>query len=182
MKEPPSATFPHVLEDLYTLPGEFIACLEWRRIPNDRMRRTLQLRRRHFFNKRVSMVNYVSPETRPDEMLVDESASATVRQLGDALTELEVQRPLLRRVLALAGPLQRGRARPRALGRRSHQGDGQPRRRVHRRNLQPPERLARHRPRQQRAQPSPSGAARDELRRPELPLHPGHRASRAVRT
>ncbi len=36
------------------------------------------------------MVNYVSPETRPDEMLVDESASATVRQLGDALTELEV--------------------------------------------------------------------------------------------
>jgi type IV secretion/conjugal transfer VirB4 family ATPase len=90
MKEPPSATFPQVLEDLYTLPGEFISCLEWCRIPNDRMRRTLQLRRRHFFNKRVSMVNYVSPETRPDEMLVDESASATVRQLGDALTELEV--------------------------------------------------------------------------------------------
>ena len=90
MKEPPSATFPQVLEDLYTLPGEFIACLEWWRIPNDRMRRDLQIRRRHFFNKRVSMVNYVSPDTRPDEMLVDESASATVRQLGDALTELEV--------------------------------------------------------------------------------------------
>jgi type IV secretion system protein VirB4 len=90
MKEPPSATFPQVLEELYTLPGEFIGCLEWCRIPNDRMRRTLQLRRRHFFNKRVSMVNYVSPETRPDEMLVDESATATVRQLGDALTEIEV--------------------------------------------------------------------------------------------
>lgn len=85
-----SSTFPQVLEDLFTLPGEFIACLEWCRIPNGRMRRTLQTRRRHFFNKRVSMVNYVSPETRPDEMLVDESASATVRQLGDALTELEV--------------------------------------------------------------------------------------------
>ena len=79
-----------MLEELYTLPGEFIACLEWCRIPNDRMRRTLQLRRRHFFNKRVSMVNYVSPDTRPEEMLVDESANATVRQLGDALTELEV--------------------------------------------------------------------------------------------
>lgn len=90
MKEPPSATFSQVLQDLYTLPGEFIACLEWCRIPNDRMRRTLQLRRRHFFNTRVSMVNYLSPETRPDEMLVDESASATVRQLSDALTELEV--------------------------------------------------------------------------------------------
>jgi len=32
LKEPPSATFPQVLEDLYTLPGEFIACLEWCRI------------------------------------------------------------------------------------------------------------------------------------------------------
>jgi type IV secretion/conjugal transfer VirB4 family ATPase len=90
MKEPPSATFPQILEELYTLPNEFVACLEWCRIPNDRMRRTLQLRRRHFFNKRVSMVNYVSPDTRADEMLVDESANATVRQLGDALTELEV--------------------------------------------------------------------------------------------
>jgi type IV secretion system protein VirB4 len=54
------------------------------------MRRDLRVRRRHFFNKRVSIVNYVSPETRPEEMLVDESASATVRQLGDAMTEMEV--------------------------------------------------------------------------------------------
>jgi type IV secretion/conjugal transfer VirB4 family ATPase len=90
MKEPPSQTFAHLLEDLYTVPGEFIACLEWQRIPNDRMRRDVQSRRRHFFNKRVSLVNYVTPDTRPEEMLVDESASATVRQLGDALTELDV--------------------------------------------------------------------------------------------
>ena len=90
MKEPPGTTFAHLLEDLYTVPGEFIACLEWRRIANDRMRRDIQTRRRHFFNKRVSLVNYVSPDTRPEEMLVDESASATVKQLGDALTELDV--------------------------------------------------------------------------------------------
>ena len=90
MKEPPASTFAHVLEDLYTVPGEFTACLEWRRISNDRIRRDLQMRRRHFFNKRVSLVNYVAPDTRPEEMLVDESAGATVRQLGDALTEIEV--------------------------------------------------------------------------------------------
>jgi type IV secretion system protein VirB4 len=54
------------------------------------MRRDIQARRRHFFNKRISLVNYVSPEARPDDMLVDDSASATVRQLGDAMTELEV--------------------------------------------------------------------------------------------
>ena len=89
-KEPPSQTFAFLLRDLYTIPGELIACLEWQRLPSDRMRRDLQTRRRHFFNKRVSLVNYVSPDTRPEEMLVDDSASATVRQLGDALTELEV--------------------------------------------------------------------------------------------
>ncbi len=90
MKEPPSQTFAHLLADLVAVPGEFIACLEWQRTASDRMRRDIQTRRRHFFNKRVSMINYVTPETRPEEMLVDDSASTMVRQLGDALTELEV--------------------------------------------------------------------------------------------
>lgn len=90
LKDPPSATFPHVLEELYLLPGEFVGCLEWCRISADRMRRDLQSRRRHFFNKRISVVNYLGADTRPEDMLVDESASATVRQLGDALTEMEV--------------------------------------------------------------------------------------------
>jgi type IV secretion system protein VirB4 len=90
MKDAPAHTFAQVFGDLSAIPGEFIACLEWQRIPNDRMRRDVQMRRRHFFNKRVALVNYIAPESRPDEMLVDDSASATVRQLGDALTELEV--------------------------------------------------------------------------------------------
>lgn len=90
MKEPPAQTFAHVLADLCLVPGEFIACLEWQRLPSDRMRREIQMRRRHFFNKRVSMINYLSPEARPEEMLVDNSADETVRVLGDALTELEV--------------------------------------------------------------------------------------------
>jgi type IV secretion system protein TrbE len=90
MKEPPTQTFSNVLADLYAVPGEFIACLEWQRVPGDRMRRDIQTRRRHFFNKRVSLINYVSPDTRPEEMLVDDSATATVHQLGEALTEIEV--------------------------------------------------------------------------------------------
>jgi len=69
MKEPPSQTFAHMLGDLFAIPGEFITCLEWQRSPNDRVRRDIQSRRRHYFNKRVSLVNYVSSETRPEEML-----------------------------------------------------------------------------------------------------------------
>src|SRR6185503_11439802 len=83
MKEPPSQTFANVLGDLLEIPGEFVACLEWQRIASDRMRRDLQTRRRHFFNKRVSLVNYVAAESRPEDMLVDDSASATVHQLGE---------------------------------------------------------------------------------------------------
>ena len=90
MKEPPGQTFAHILGDLVAVPGEFIACLEWQRAGQDRMRREIQSRRRHFFNKRVSLINYVSPEAKAEEMLVDESATATVKQLGDALTEMEV--------------------------------------------------------------------------------------------
>ena len=91
MKEPPGQTFANILGDLLAVPGEFIACLEWQRVGQDRMRRDIQSRRRHFFNKRVSLVNYVHrAEAKGEEMLVDESATATVRQLGDALTEMEV--------------------------------------------------------------------------------------------
>jgi hypothetical protein len=82
MKEPPSHTFASLLRDVYELPGDLIACLEWQRISADRMRRDLQARRRHFFNKRVSLVNYIAPDTKPEEMMTDDSATATVRQIA----------------------------------------------------------------------------------------------------
>ena len=91
MKEPPARTFAHVLQELYAVPAPFVACLEWQRIPDATMRRDLHARRRHFFNRRVSMVNYVSSDTKPEEMLVDHSASAVVAELGECLTEMEVR-------------------------------------------------------------------------------------------
>ena len=90
MKEPPSRTFAHVLEDLQAVPSRFVACLEWQRLSNDRIRRDIHARRRHFFNKKTSLVNYLHPDTKPEEMLSDDSAAATVHELGQALTELEV--------------------------------------------------------------------------------------------
>jgi hypothetical protein len=68
-KEPPSQTFAFLLQDLYEITGEFIACLDWQRIASDRMRRDVQSQRRHFFNKCGSLVNYGAPEMRPEEML-----------------------------------------------------------------------------------------------------------------
>ena len=90
MKEPPARTFATVLRDLSAIPAAFVACLEWQRMGDARMRRDIHARRRHFFNRKVSLVNYVSPQTTPDEMLVDDSAAAVVTELGACLTDLEV--------------------------------------------------------------------------------------------
>lgn len=90
MKEAPGQSFAVMLASLYELPGEFIACLEWRRLPADKMRRDIHSVRRHFFNKRVSIANYVTGSEAPEsEMLVDISAAAVVAHLGHALTDLE---------------------------------------------------------------------------------------------
>ena len=90
MKEPPAKTFAHILQDLYAIPSTFIACFEWQRLSNAQMRRDLHARRRHFFNQKVSLVNYLSPQTKTEDMLVDDSAAATVQELGQSLTALEV--------------------------------------------------------------------------------------------
>ncbi len=91
LKAPPAQTFAHLLADLHTLPTATIVCLEWQRVPHAAMRRELQKRRRHFFSARTSLVNYLHPDTRPEEMLIDDSATATVRELGTAVTALEVE-------------------------------------------------------------------------------------------
>jgi hypothetical protein len=81
MKEPPSQTFAHLLGELFAVPGEFVACFEWQRISADRMRRDIQSRRRHFFNKRVSLVNYITPgEARTEDMLIDVCGWSTARR------------------------------------------------------------------------------------------------------
>ena len=91
MKEPPARTFAHMLHDVYRVPSGFVACLEWQRVANPVMRREVRTRQRHFFNKRISLVNYVSPQTRPEDMLIDDAATATVAELGQSLTEMEVR-------------------------------------------------------------------------------------------
>jgi type IV secretion/conjugal transfer VirB4 family ATPase len=90
MKEPPSATYALMLDALHRIPHPFIACAEWRRLPIDKIRREIRAKRRHHFNRRISLVNYISPETKPDHMLVDESATNVVAELGQCLSSIEV--------------------------------------------------------------------------------------------
>jgi hypothetical protein len=73
MKEPPARTYAHILQDLLQVASPFVCCFEWQRLSAAKIRRDIHSRRRHFFNKRVALINYVSPQNRPEDMLVDES-------------------------------------------------------------------------------------------------------------
>jgi hypothetical protein len=55
-------------------------------MPTDRIRCEVQARRRHFFNRRISIVNYVAPDTRPEEMLVDDSAQVIDPSIDESAT------------------------------------------------------------------------------------------------
>lgn len=92
LKEPPSHTFPHVLQALYEIPSNFILMNEWQRESQAAVRREIHAKRRHFHNAKVSLTNYVAETPAgPGELLVDDSAAALVKDLGACLTELTLQ-------------------------------------------------------------------------------------------
>jgi type IV secretion system protein TrbE len=91
LKEPPAQTFPLLFQALYEIPSNLVLASEWRREPQGAIRREIHAKRRHFHNAKVSLTSYVSDTTVPADVLVDDSATAVVRDLGAALTELTLQ-------------------------------------------------------------------------------------------
>lgn len=47
MKEPPAHTYAHMLQKLHQVPGEWLACLQWHRLPTAKIRSSLKWRGRH---------------------------------------------------------------------------------------------------------------------------------------
>jgi type IV secretion/conjugal transfer VirB4 family ATPase len=91
LKEPPGHTYAAMLRELYALPSEFIAVTEWKRESVGPIRRAIQAKRRHFHNSKASLTNYLhSTPPSPEEMLIDDGASASVADLGACLKEMEM--------------------------------------------------------------------------------------------
>jgi hypothetical protein len=158
------------------VPSPFIACLEWQRLPNAKMRRDLHSRRRHFFNKKVSLINFFSTQTQPEEMLVDKSAAATVHELGESLTAMEVQGQFFGSCSLTLVVFDRTRAG--WIGARGmRQSAGRARRLLLRGDLQPAQRVARRRPRQLGAQPATSGPPQHQCGGLEPGVHAAHRVA-----
>lgn len=91
VKEPPAQTWPNLLHDLQEIPSNCIIVTEWQRVDNFVSRKEINRKRRHFFNSKASMTNYIGNQApQPQEMLIDDGAQAHVRDLGECITELEV--------------------------------------------------------------------------------------------
>ena len=124
MKEPPAQTFAHMLGDLLDMPGEFIACLEWQRLPGPRCAATSRRGAGTSSTSASRSSTTCHPRREPEDMLVDDSATAMVRQLGDALTEIEVNGHVFGDCSLDARPARRRPSRGRAAGGGGREGAG----------------------------------------------------------
>jgi type IV secretion system protein VirB4 len=89
LKEPPTHTFPLLFQALYELPSTLVLASDWQREAQGTVRRAIHAKRRHFHNAKVSLTSYLTDTSAaPADVLVDDSATAVVRDLGAALTEL----------------------------------------------------------------------------------------------
>jgi type IV secretion system protein TrbE len=91
LKEPSAQSFPLVLNRLLEVEANYHVVTEWKREESGRMRRKIQAKRRHFHNTKRSLTSQVSlDDSVPQDVLVDDSKASQVRELGEALAEIEL--------------------------------------------------------------------------------------------
>ena len=79
-----------MLRDLAEIPSHYVIANEWKAESNGKVRRLIQSKRRHFHNAKASPLNYLNNTTDSKDILIDDSAAAQARALGECLEELEV--------------------------------------------------------------------------------------------
>ena len=91
MKEAIGETRPLVLDALLKIPANFYAVTEWAPLSQEKARKEVNKRRKHF---NVSKAGFVSQlgndpaQTNPRDVLIDESKQADIENLGDCLRAL----------------------------------------------------------------------------------------------
>jgi type IV secretion system protein VirB4 len=91
MKESILETRPLVLDALLKIAANFTVCTEWVPLPQDKARKEVVKRRRHFNISKTGFVSQLGNDTstiNPRDVLVDESKQADIENLGDCLRAL----------------------------------------------------------------------------------------------
>jgi type IV secretion/conjugal transfer VirB4 family ATPase len=94
LKEPSAQSFPLIFKRLLEVEANYFICSEWQKQDPAKSRSFIHSRRRHFHNTKRSLASYVTTSDQPqrgDDVLVDESKEAQIRDLGEALKEIEIK-------------------------------------------------------------------------------------------
>ena len=94
LKEPSTQSFPLIFKRLLEVEANYFICTEWKKQEPTKSRSSIHSRRRHFHNTKRSVTSYVTASDQPqsnEDILIDESKEAQVRDLGEALKELEIK-------------------------------------------------------------------------------------------
>ncbi len=93
LKEPSSQSFPLIFKQLLEVEASFIICTEWHPEDGSKIQNSIQSRRRHYHNSKMSIFSQLGrPEvSRPkDDFLVDDSKESLIQELGDANKEIVI--------------------------------------------------------------------------------------------
>jgi type IV secretion system protein VirB4 len=93
LKELPSETRPLLLRGLLDIPANFHVVTEWHPVTNEKARREIASRRRHYHNSKTSFISNLQDRqnTSNQDNLVDDSKAAAVAELGNALTVIGME-------------------------------------------------------------------------------------------
>jgi type IV secretion/conjugal transfer VirB4 family ATPase len=91
LKEPSAQSFPLIFKRLLEVEANYYVVTEWKKEDSGNMRRAIQSKRRHFHNTKRSFASQVSLNDAPtQDVLLDDSKESQVRELGDAIQEIEL--------------------------------------------------------------------------------------------
>src|SRR3984893_1198473 len=91
LKEPSAQSFPLLLKRLLGVQANFYVTTEWKKEDPGKTRRVIQAKRRHFHNTKRSFFSQVNlNDATPQDMLLDDSKEAQVRELGEGIREIEL--------------------------------------------------------------------------------------------
>ncbi len=92
LKEPSAQSFPLIFKRLLEVEANFFIVTEWKKEGPAKARSTIQARRRHYHNTNRSLVSHLNvSDAPPQDVLVDDSKEAQVRELGESIKELELR-------------------------------------------------------------------------------------------
>ena len=92
LKEPSAQSFPLILQRLLEVGANYYVVTEWKKEDSGKTRRLIQAKRRHFHNTKHSFFSQVNLNDAPQrDVLTDDSKESQVRELGDAVQQIELQ-------------------------------------------------------------------------------------------